>query len=295
METKLGCAFVFVFSCFITKAQLYHPMKTDSVTWTVVENGYGTNPPQTGVWHFGLAGDTLINSNLYSKLYCNCGSLGSANAEPVFNLQTATYYGAMREDAAKRVWFIKSPATTEYLYYDFSLNLGDSFCFNYEPCGVNCHTVSLVDSVLVNGSYRRQIHFSYGGQSEKWIEGIGSAYDPWTGYWCYTGNIDWNLNCYKEKGNIIYGPCNYPNGINEQGLGEPAVNIYPNPFTGVVKVENIKAGAVVTIINVLGETVQEFKCQSGHSLLNLESLSNGIYFLQCRQNNKESFYKLVKQ
>ncbi|MBC7864965.1 MAG: hypothetical protein IAF38_18470, partial [Bacteroidia bacterium] len=186
---KILCS-VFLFCALRFSAQTYYPFATDSATWTVVEYGYGTIPPQTGTWHYGMAGDTIFNGLLYSKLYVNQGSLGSVNPEPVFNLQTATYLGAIREDSTKKILFRKWSDTIEILRYDFSLNVGDTFCFNNEPCGIQCHQVAAVDSILINGAYRRQIHFSYGGQSETWIEGIGSIVGAFEFFWCFTGNIE---------------------------------------------------------------------------------------------------------
>src|SRR6185436_3076672 len=87
-----------------SNGQPYHPFQSDSATWTIVEYGY-VIPVQTGVWHFGMDGDTVINALSYKKLYCNGGSLGFINPEPVFNRQTAFLFAMFREDSLKRVWF----------------------------------------------------------------------------------------------------------------------------------------------------------------------------------------------
>ena len=296
MKTKLTIVIAFAFVSLNVNAQIYYPMPTDSATWTVVEYGYGTSPPETGVTHFGLFGDTIINTLTYHKIYHNPGGLGTVNPETAFNLQTATLYGVFREDISKKVWFRQLPFdTTDILTYDFALNLGDTFCFRNEPCGVLCHPVSLVDSILVNGSFRRQIHFNYGGQEEAWIEGIGSKFDNWVGNWCFIGNIAWFLNCYSEYGVHIYGTCDYPTGINELANQNYSLKIFPNPVSGFLTVENGISGATITVQNVLGETILSQKLTADKFQLNLEFLTQGIYILHYSENKHDSTYKLVKE
>jgi hypothetical protein len=295
MKNKLLFAIAFALLCSPVKAQTYYPMPKNNATWTVVEYGYGTMPPETGVWHFGLSGDTIISAKTYAKIYWNPGSLGNLNPEKAFNLSTASYYGAFREDAAKKVWYKDKSSNAEYLLYDFGLNLGDTFCFYQEPCGVQCHAVSLVDSIKINGSYRKRIHFTYNGQKETWIEGIGSAYDNWTGKWCFIGNIEWKLNCYKEKGIALYGNCDYPTGIKKISGESFSIKIFPNPVTDHLTVETEMTDATINVETIFGEIILTQKMTTGKTKLNLEFLSNGIYILRCSTNQQEHVYKLVKQ
>lgn len=275
---------ILLLSFKICNAQTYYPFQTANATWSVVEYGYGTFPPETGTWHFGLAGDTVINGFTYHKIYVNAGSLGFINPEPAFNLLTAAYYGAFREDAAKKIWFRLAPDTTDILTYDFALNTGDTFCFDYQPCGVLCHPVSLIDSILISGNYRRQIHFDYGGQSEVWIEGIGSAFDNWIGKWCFIGNIAWELNCYKENGIPVYGPCNYPTSVNE--ISELAsLKLFPNPFTNKLTItvnNNELTEIIIYDITSGGVLQQQF---TNVVSLNTEQLSKGIYIYEVHSRN----------
>ena len=246
--------------------------------------------------HFGLSGDTVINALTYHKIYFNPGALGSVNPDTAFNLFTATLYGVFREDISKKVWFRKSPLdTTDILIYDFALHLGDTFCFNNEPCGVLCHPVSLVDSILVNGSYRKQIHFTYGGQQEVWIEGIGSKFDNWEGSWCFSGNIAWFLNCYTEHSNHVYGTCDYPTGINEITNQNNYPKIFPNPVSNFLTIENATSGTTISVENVLGENILSQKLFYDKSQINLEFLVNGIYILRFSEKNYQNVFKLVKQ
>lgn len=297
LKIKSGIALISVLTlcCFGIKAQTYFPMPTANATWTVVEYGYGTIPPETGVTHFGLSGDTTINSLTYHKIYFNQGGLGFVNPENEFNLQTAVLFGVFREDASKKVWFRQLPFDSEdELIYDFALNLGDTFCFQDEPCGVLCHPVSLVDSILIDGNYRRQIHFNYNGQEEKWIEGIGSAYDNWDGHWCFAGDIAWVLNCYHENGVTLYGTCDYPTGVAEISGESNAPEIFPNPFTGFLTIRHEADDAKITVENLLGATILSQNLSSGDSQINLSCLTNGIYRLHYHAKNQDRFFKMIK-
>jgi len=271
-------------------------MSTNSPTWTVVEYGYGTFPPTTGVTHYGLAGDTAVDGFDYFKLYVNPGGLGFINPEDSFNLQTALLYGIYREDASHKVWFRLMPyGTTDFLLFDFALNVNDTFCFRGNPCGESCLPVTQVDSILVDGNYRRQIHFSYIGIEEKWIEGIGSTSGNWLGDWCVIGNISFELNCYKEKGTFSFGPCNYPIGIDELNIENKAPRIFPNPATNLLYIDNLKTGTVIKIIKALGQVVYSQKAIFTNNTINIENLEKGFYFLQCSSPKKESMLKFIKQ
>ncbi len=296
MKTKI--LLLIFLTCFgkLLNSQTYYPMSTNSPTWTVVEYGNGTFPPTTGVTHYGLAADTNINGFDYNKLYVNPGGLGFTNPEDSFNIQTAILYGVFREDASHKVWFRPMPSgTTDFLLFDFALNVNDTFCFQDAQCGVSCLPVTQVDSILVNGNYRRQIHFSFNGIEEKWIEGIGSSSGNWEGDWCFIGNISFELNCYKEKGTFSFGPCNYPIGINEINRESNAPRIFPNPASNNLYIENLKTGTAINVINALGQIVSSQKTIITSNTIDIANLEKGIYFIQCVGLKNEYMLKFIKQ
>jgi hypothetical protein len=296
MKTKI--LLLIFLTCFggQLNSQTYYPMSTNSPTWTVVEYGNGTFPPTTGVTHYGLASDSAIDGFDYNKLYVNPGGLGFTNPEDSFNIQTALLYGLFREDASHKVWFRLMPSgTSDFLLFDFALNVNDTFCFQNPSCGVSCLPVTQVDSILVDGNYRRQIHFSYNGIEEKWIEGIGSVSGNWLGDWCFIGNISFELNCYKEKGTFSFGPCNYPIAINELNIENNAPRIFPNPATNLLYIDTIKIGTTIKIINSLGQVISSQIALFTNNTIDIENLEKGIYFLQCSCTKKESMFKIIKQ
>jgi len=115
----------------ITFSQIYFPFPTDSATWDV---SYYSDPVPFPVDcstnHYGFYGDTTINGKTYSKLYVNYSNEFSNDSS--FNVDNAYYLAAIsREDSLKQIYVIDANDSTEQLYYDFSLSLNDTFCFDY--------------------------------------------------------------------------------------------------------------------------------------------------------------------
>lgn len=261
-------------------AQTYVPMAVAGATWTVVEYGYGTIPPELGVTHYGLNGDTLIGATLYHKVYANPGALGASNPEPEFNPATAVYHGAFREDTDRKVWFVAAFTANEVLLYDFGIGVGQSFCFDIAPCGVECHEVQLVDSIEVNGQMRTRIHFGYNGQQQIWTEGIGAMHDPWSSLWCYVGNVEWTLNCYSEMGTQLYGDCNYPTGTQQQQAEAMGLIPFPLPATDHLHIPHAEAGCSWELTDLQGASMTRSKATGTVAHMDLSALAPGIYVLR---------------
>jgi hypothetical protein len=67
------------------------------------------------------------------------------------------------------------------------------------------------------------------------------------------------------------------NGISE--FNKTSVNIYPNPVSSNLYLNNIDGIEMIRISNILGETVNTVKVNSNSTELNVSNLSNGIYFV----------------
>lgn len=255
--------------------QAYTPFPTDSATWTVVEQGFGFPLPSPGVSHFGADGDTLIGGLLYTRLYANEGGLNVPNPYPAFDRAAATYYGAYRADSSHRVWFRGWAQSSDELRYDFSLAVGDTFCFANQQSGVLCHLVVAIDSILIGPGYRRRLHFAYNGQSESWIEGIGATVSGWNGHWSFVGNIAWSLNCFQTPPGITYGACDFPVGILP-GLGSE-VEIGPQPAGDWLQVRADAGLPLEMALMALDGRVLLRQAWTGSATLSLQGLAPGLY------------------
>jgi hypothetical protein len=172
---------------------------------------------------FMTYGDTLINNKEYLKVFEQ-----RKNTPFEFDIKNARYYCALRNDTLnKKVYVVypyeylvyeylaeyshtflfKSTDTTEFLLYDFSLNIGDTTSvYEYDfVCDIIFRvkitrveevtlyhlnklyiTYSNADSLqtLENGNYRRRIlvttfdsngYYNFNGNT-MWVEGIGSIH-----------------------------------------------------------------------------------------------------------------------
>ncbi|MBN1186131.1 MAG: T9SS type A sorting domain-containing protein [Bacteroidales bacterium] len=184
--------------------------------------------------------DTVINSLTYKKLYIFY--------DTVFNKENARYVGGIREDSAKRVYYIADTIIHDFkpdaialtpgqemLLYDFSVNVGDTLWEgNFYPID-EWLVVNKIDSFLIKKKYRKRIHFEY-ITSVKWIEGIGNIRGLlFTSGATPTNGLYNDLICFKQNDSILYFNENYTDCIpaitydaNEECLPLDII-LYPNP------------------------------------------------------------------
>jgi hypothetical protein len=70
-------------------------------------------------------------------------------------------------------------------------------------------------------------------------------------------------------------------------------NIYPNPANSAVSVSNVTVGSTVTIFDVMGKRVYATKAVNTTVDLSVETLSNGLYFIEIENNGAVAQKKLV--
>ncbi|MBC7864983.1 MAG: T9SS type A sorting domain-containing protein, partial [Bacteroidia bacterium] len=116
-------------------------------------------------------------------------------------------------------------------------------------------------------------------------------------FWCFTGNIEWTLNCYSENGIAIYGACNYPTGKKENLLNENDFSVFPNPANGIVAIDltKLKGNSQLEIFSVDGKLQKQFLLTENtkQQTLNLNELQPGIYFCRIKQNGKTLSVKKI--
>lgn len=87
-----------------------------------------------------------------------------------------------------------------------------------------------------------------------------------------------DLSCFQTTG--IYEP----NIIN--------VNVYPNPTSGLIRLDGINTAYLATIYNTEGKLVFSKQCETDN-LLDIQQLTKGIYYLQIKTNDHNVVYKKV--
>jgi hypothetical protein len=116
----------------------------------------------------------------------------------------------------------------------------------------------------------------------------------------------------QSKGNVFYDISNNNftistdltvGGIKQASLNNPAaLSAWPNPCNGQLNFVagnlNTKSPAIVSIIDLLGNTVMRFTYSNKSELketLNLEELAKGVYFIRLNNDLKQSVHKIVKE
>jgi hypothetical protein len=85
-------------------------------------------------------------------------------------------------------------------------------------------------------------------------------------------------------------------GINEFVSGN-GVSVYPNPNNGIftIYIQNVNSKTSITVTNVLGQTVLKRNVIEEKTLLNIQELENGIYFVNVTHNGVKQINKIIKQ
>jgi hypothetical protein len=146
-----------------------------------------------------IKGDTIVNGKLYKKL-----------------TEDNQFRFCLRQEGS-RIYTIGGNFQYESLWYDFSLNPGDTItCGRCQPV----MQVMQVDTIIVDGTARRRLAMGsysdnkmiferfgiYGGPTlDIWVEGIGSVHGPLSPYeYCFIiGNNVRLLDCYQDGQQLI--------------------------------------------------------------------------------------------
>lgn len=278
----IACALVF--GCSLA-AQQYVPFPVDSARWNCSFSPYSwwcAMPAHD--YEYFISGDTLIGPTVYHKVNVISWSADAACYDP-----GSGYYGCIREDSSKHVWFRPYWLGYDTLLYDFNVQVGDTLRTFQNPC---LETVTLIDSVLIGSTYRKQYHinagFWCGNYSVVIIEGIGSSgglFEPFGQYMAHN-----TLDCFSHNGQTLYpypaAPCA---PLVENINPEPALQEWsaaPNPALDAVTLTSpaLQQGTSYSAVlwNVAGErvSVQECASQNGNMIIERNGLAEGTYFVE---------------
>lgn len=281
--------------CFGQSA-VYHPLPDSNAYWTETSFWLYPGPPITPVYAtytVFMEGDTVINSQVYTKLYEN-GAYGAFGPQIFY---THVYKGAFRQDiAAKKAFIVFPSGSTESVLYDFNLNVGDTINFN-----VPSNVVLDIDSVLVGGAWHKRFlleDLGWGGTglidtNYALIEGVGSTLGLLQPIVTPFENGS-HLECFSHI-NVSYPPntnCNFHTSITE--VPDPnSFNVYPNPASDFILIPPVRTSRF-EIINATGEVVlarNESFDKNTSSLIDISDLRSGLYIIRT-ENRIGRFLKL---
>lgn len=235
-------------------------------------------------------GDTIINGKTYKKL----GYFISIN--PNTTQEDDEYY--VREELTTgKIWTISNFNSTEMLICDLTLNVNDTFDFGI------ANGKHRVDSVYYKNN-KKVIRFDYDIFYQqnfidklKMIEGvglnIGGCIEPQFNQ-LDLGNyvICQEKNYFSNySGNHPTFNCSSPVSLKEFTYIK-TLEIFPNPAKDKLFL-NLKGSIIqaLGIVSVDGKLIKQFSSITNE--LDISFLTEGVYFLRIKTNNKVSFQKFI--
>jgi len=304
MKTSIW-VFVFAFVPLMAVGQQNFPLVKDGGIW---REGYVVKVEPPDPWlkfriQWVMEGDTVINNQTYKKLY-------QSNYGP--SVLTKTFFGGMREDSIGRVYVYPDtnqspPGThlqshTEYLLYDFTLQVGDTLMVSNSFNIIQI--LSSIDSVLIDNHYRKLYTFNAPGDHREVIEGIGSVkglFFPMV-YGFEHGQM---LTCY-EDGDIFWnnpalmGTDCFSVWIQERRQEPDFVTVYPVPFSDQLHIDvgDVRNDDVtIHLFDITGRLMREHHLSGQKEVtLDVANLAQGAYILKAISNGHATkTIKVIKQ
>jgi hypothetical protein len=244
-----------------------------------------------------IDGDTIINSIEYHKIYFSGYSYYG-----FFPLGDLYYFdhllhGFLREEDNKWYTFYEN---NDALLFDFTMNVNDTVFSCYTSTMGEAIIVDSVDSILVDGTYRRRLHLyaDFGTVDDYIIEGIGATSGLFENIYMFEWHS--NLICFAKDGVSVWGEsteeCDLAVNINEnQGVKNPCV-ISPNPCKDFIML-SISPGfgkVEITLINLLGEIVyQDYFISPSLNKINVNDFPAGFYLAIIESKGMRQTTKLI--
>ena len=265
--------------------------------WRVDVNCIWHNCFELYSYQYRLGADTLINGEVYTQVLRDSVVVEGIGGPPCWLFPWAFftgYRGAIREDTvANKVYGIWAGETNESLFYDYTLGIGQAIVGLASGCTM---TVSGIDSVLVNGEYRKRWHFMTCYEGPGYIiEGIGSDNGLIERLDLAPGFCSGSLICVRDDQMAWYesgAPSTY--GCQEVIARVPVVDpvqqasFHPNPFRTTTRlVAEGLDGASLILTNSLGQTVP-FTYRGAGTFVEIDrsGLPSGAYWVKVMKQGR---------
>jgi hypothetical protein len=258
--------------------QEYEPMLGDSNVWYIftMPEGYSTEIISVTV-------DSIIEDKHYKLLGEN---------------------SFIREDTAnKKVYMKYKYNDLELLWFDFSLNTGDSIlikdiCYGQTLCTIGYFYVDSICNINTLSGNRKSIYLT-GPPNEYdifqhpvWVEGIGSLGHIYYRYASTSLLYLGELGCFFKDGILIFeselaiefDTCFLVSPGSVDDVKNNGITIYPNPFSDQISIEGIENDKVsIEIYDVFGrEIYRDIAFSVNSHTINTAEINPGLYLICVR-------------
>ena len=279
------------------QTNIYHPFPDSNAIWRV--DKYDSSFPNGtafSTYQIYFDGDTITASGLKYHIL---------SIEGNFDINTPSYgYGKgvfgflMQDTITRRVYYKTSTdlnsTTLDSLLYDFNLQIGDKVISNqYFRQSGDTMMIYSIDSILINGNYRKKFNISYLDSqltTVSIIEGIGSTLGGFYQYKYFEQYYD--LVCFKQNDTTFYPYSNYScdpiaASLNDNKFSKQTIDIYPIPAKDYFIISSTYDIAYIDIYDLYGKKIHDFKIINDYNnkILIGSTVPNGIYILFYKINN----------
>ncbi len=230
------------------------------------------------------------NGNWYTELLISSDEMGSAwtGTDQYFRMSGRKVYELIDD--------------TDYLLYDFALNVGDTF--TVEPSGswseARDLVVTTVDSiVLMDQTKRKRLIFScMGGTGEVvWVEGIGDLRGLLSVKSSCIFDINESLLCFSEQGEVLYQNSSATDcweTTSTEYIERKKVNIHPNPTSDNLNISGMNHTEAIryTIYSAAGVKMDAGEIRGNN--IPVHTLSPGVYVLELHTEYQKVTKRFVK-
>jgi hypothetical protein len=274
----------------LSQAQTIDPGSQWRVDYSMAEPNYSI---QSHYVDF-IDGDTSIASHEYYKVYFSGYSTFNGGAPNYFH---HSLHGLLREENNRWYTFYEDRDT---LLYDFTLEVGDTVYSAFTQYNDLPILVDSVDSIMVDGDYKRRMHLSVGEEmcTDFIIEDIGATSGLFENMYFFEWGSD--LVCYAKDGVSVWGEstgdCDLAVDIAEVRTDNNLCYVYPNPCEDyfILSIPMVPGQFSFTLTDVLGKIVYQgrFEGQSTKTL-DVSDYPPGIYFVIFESKGQRQTEKLV--
>jgi len=224
-----------------------------------------------------LSSINLTNSNYLRVLRANSTNLSSLDLSAKTNLQyleiTGSNLSSLTIGAAMNL-------------YNFNVSNNQLTTLDLTNCGqpttglmvvINCDNNLLTELNIQNGDNLEIDTFSALNNNLTCITVDDAAYSTsnWTSI---DPGVSFSTNC----------------ALGLEEFNKESILLYPNPTKTDINLK-IKVNATYSLINFYGQKIKSGTFVSGDNVLDIESLSNGIYFISIETKNGSATRKIIKQ
>ena len=250
-------------------------------------------PQHYGTEKIIFISDTILGGLHYKKV------IRSLEEYPAY----WSFYGFIREDSAKRVFYRISGNEQDKMIYSMNIELFDTVnvysLINFENnlfYNMN-YFIDSIDSIMIGNSYKKRYHMAivevpYG--LTEWIDGIGGTSGMLHNWDGSVGGDNYLLLCYTENDTLKYmdpffNSCYVATGLENKIDKNIDVNIFHDPVNDVSTIKIIGLengnGVKIDLFNSIGKKIKT-KTNITEIQISHNELPSGIY-LYCIYRNSE--------